>query len=86
MHESALQKKIVNAMEGEGWFVTKLIQTSTNGIPDLLCLKDGRAIFIEVKADKGKVNALQYYRHRQLSKQGFEVYVVNNFEQVKDII
>jgi len=34
----------------QGWTVVKLIQTNHNGMPDLMCLKQGKTFFIEVKA------------------------------------
>ena len=57
--------------------VVKLIQTSKNGIPDLLLLKDGIASFIEVKTETGRLSELQKYRIKQLEEKGFKVEVVN---------
>ncbi len=52
-----------------------LIKTNKNGIPDLLCLKDGKGFFIEVKSEKGKVKPLQHFRHEELLKYGFETLI-----------
>lgn len=65
-------------MEGDGWFVINLIKTSKNGIPDLLCLKDGKAVFIECKEKNDTVKPLQEYRIKQLKEMGFEAYVNKN--------
>ncbi len=62
-------------MENEGWFVINLIRTSKNGIPDLLCLKDGKAVFIECKEKKDTLKPLQEFRIKQLKEIGFEAYV-----------
>lgn len=62
-------------MEGEGWFVVNLIKTSKNGIPDLLCLKDGKAVFIECKEKNDTLKPLQEFRIKQLNEMGFEAYV-----------
>lgn len=48
MTEAQIQEKIIDRYEKDGYMVVKLIQTSKNGIPDLLLLKDGIASFIEV--------------------------------------
>jgi Holliday junction resolvase len=72
MRESIIQAGVKKYLEKEGWMVIKLIQTSVNGIPDLLCLKDGRAVFIEVKQPGKKPTDLQQYRIEKLHKQGFE--------------
>jgi len=74
--ESTIQARIIKRYEGMGWFVVKLNLTSTPGIPDLLCLRQGRAMFIEVKRPKQKPRPLQQYRINQLREMGFEVLVL----------
>lgn len=62
MIESKIQTKIINKLKKEGWICIKLIRTSLNGIPDLICLKNGETIFIEVKQPNGKLSELQKIR------------------------
>lgn len=62
-------------MEAKGYFVINLIRTSKNGIPDLLCLKDGESIFIECKEKTDTLKPLQEYRLKQLNDLGFKAYV-----------
>ena len=50
----------------------KLIKTNKNGIPDLMCLKDGITMFIEVKRPNGKLSELQKIRIKQLKDLGFD--------------
>ena len=45
------------------------------GIPDLLALKDGKALFLEVKRPNTKLTKLQEYRIQELKKQGFDTEV-----------
>lgn len=77
MTEAQIQAKIIDRYEKDGYMVVKLIQTSKNGIPDLLLLKDGIASFIEVKTETGRLSELQKYRIKQLEEKGFKVEVVN---------
>ena len=63
--------------------VVKLIQTNCNGIPDLMCLKNGKTIFVEVKQPGREPTELQKYRHAELIKQGFQVHVLTS---EKDLI
>ena len=73
---SRLQTKTIKKYESDGFFVINLIATNHNGIPDLLCLKDGfKPIFIEIKEKGDKVSPLQQYIHKQLKKQGFTVII-----------
>tara|TARA_R110002050_G_scaffold2501_4_gene14461 strand:- start:2529 stop:2783 length:255 start_codon:yes stop_codon:yes gene_type:complete len=78
MTEQQIQKKITDNLESDGWVVVKLMKTSTNGIPDLMCLRNGVAKFIEVKKPNGKISELQKYRIKQLRKQGFEAIVMDS--------
>ena len=78
MTEQQIQKKITDNLESQGWVVVKLMKTSTNGIPDLMGLRNGIAKFIEVKKPNGTISDLQKYRIKQLRKQGFEAVVMDS--------
>jgi len=79
MREQQIQTKIRKRLESEGWSVIKLIKTSMNGIPDLMCLKDGVTMFVEVKQEKGKLSTLQKERIYGLRKKGFTVHVWTDY-------
>jgi Holliday junction resolvase len=81
--ESKIQAKIKARFEQAGWIVVKLIQTNCNGIPDLMCLKDGKTVFVEVKQPGKKPTTLQQFRHDQLTQNGFQVFILSS---EKDII
>jgi hypothetical protein len=83
MNEAWVQRKIIERHQKKGWLVIKIITCTFNGCPDLLCLKNGVAVFIEVKRPGVKTAApLQVYRHRQLRDLGFDCYLTDdpNFE------
>ena len=80
MLESKIQTKIKKKLEQEGYLVIKLIKTSCNGVPDILALKNGNAIFIEVKQPTGVLSELQKLRIKQLKGLGFEVKVWSDYE------
>jgi len=75
LKESQIQKKKIKQLEEEGYFVVKLVLTNKMGIPDLLALKDGKALFLEVKRPNTKLTKLQEYRIQELKKQGFDTEV-----------
>ena len=76
MLESHYQKKISDNLTSEGYFVTNLIKTDRNGIPDLLALKDGEPpLFIECKTPKGRLSDIQIFRLNELSLLGFNCFV-----------
>ena len=75
--ESVIQARIIKRMEARGYYVIKLQLTNKNGIPDLLCLKNGKASFIEVKRPGEKPRVLQEYRHNELRELGFDVMILD---------
>jgi len=81
MLESAIQTKIKKKMESEGWVVVKLIKTSMNGIPDLMCLRNGEVKFIEVKQPKGVLSPIQKHVIETLKENGFEVNIWTKYKE-----
>jgi Holliday junction resolvase len=82
MKESEIQKKIAERLKKNGWWVTKLIQTTTNGIPDLMAIRNGHVIFLEVKQPGKDATELQQYVISTLNKVGVFARVVNCLEDV----
>lgn len=82
MTEQQLQTKIKNKLQKEGWEIIKLIKTSWNGIPDLMCLRNGSTMFIEVKKEKtGVLSELQKIRIKQLRDQGFITKIWTDYDK-----
>lgn len=76
MTEQRIQKKRIDQLEKEGYYVLKLIKTNKNGIPDVLGIHpDGRVIFSEIKTPKGRLSKIQEYRLRELEGYGFKTEV-----------
>lgn len=85
MTEAEIQSKIKTKLESKNWLVIKLIQTTANGIPDLMALRKGTTIFIEVKRPGKKPEPLQRYRMEQLKKAGFETIVATSLKDVEHL-
>ena len=74
MREQQIQKKRIDQLEKEGYYVIKLIKTNKNGIPDVLAIPpDSPVIFSEIKTEKGKVSKIQEYRLKELDGYGFKM-------------
>lgn len=85
MLESELKRRGTKILESYGWMVIHLIQTNQNGICDTLCLRAGRAIFIEWK-QPGKIpRELQQYRIRKLQEQGFKTFIVTCLKDIEPL-
>lgn len=74
--ESKIQRKIIERYEAEGYLVVKINLCNKPGFPDLMMLKDGKAIFVEVKQPGKKPRPLQEYRLEELRKAGFTAIVL----------
>jgi len=76
MTEQQIQKKRINQLEAEGYYVLKLIKTNKNGIPDVVAMHpDKGIIFSEIKTPTGKLSKIQEYRLKEIKAYGFEAEV-----------
>jgi Holliday junction resolvase len=75
---SAYQTKIKNQYTKLGYKVLKIIKLSENGYTDLLALKDGKAIWIEVKEKTDTLKELQRFRIDELRQLGFDAYCLQD--------
>ena len=94
--ESDVQRAIVQALSYAGWLVMHIPNQSTRGrqrwsglvpgAPDLVVVRRGRVLFLEVKTEKGKVSEKQSEVHDLLRLHGMEVRVVRNADDIMDLI
>jgi Holliday junction resolvase len=94
--ESDLQRAIVQALSYAGWLVMHIPNQSTRGrqrwaglmpgAPDLVAVRRGRVVFLEVKAAKGKVSEKQSEVHDLLRLHGMDVRVVRGLDDIMDLI
>ena len=81
MTEQQIQSKKIKELEGQGYYVIKLMKTNKNGIPDLLVLpKNSDAFFIEVKKEGGVLSKLQEYRINELNKHGLKTQILKGWK------
>jgi Holliday junction resolvase len=81
--ESSIQRDIINHLERCGWYVVKLIQTNKNGIPDLLCISEGKCMFVEVKRPPARARPLQIHRINELMNHGVSAIVAHSIDDLK---
>lgn len=56
------------------------------GVPDIAVIVRGRAYFLEVKSDTGRVSSRQSFTFRRISKAGAPTYVVNCLEHALEAL
>ena len=82
--ESKIQAQIITKLKKAGWLVMRAITISESGYPDLFCFRKGWVVFIEVKRPGQKLRKIQEYRKRQLEENGFQVYVMDDWRDLKE--
>ena len=86
MLESKIQAKILKNLKALDIYAYKNITTNKKGVPDIVCVCDGKAIFLEVKNEKGKPSELQLYNIEQIRKSGGIAEIVRSWTEVQDIL
>ena len=84
--EAAIQARVVKLLEAQGWTVIRLMMSSRRGWPDLLAVRAGNVIFLEVKRPGEKPTALQAHRHAELARQRVPVLVVDSVEATQEAL
>ncbi len=64
----------------------KFTSPSNAGVPDRLCLINGRAFFVELKAPGKKPRALQRSVAKVIRDRGIKVYCISSKTQVDDLV
>lgn len=87
MLEKDIERKLVLKAKKRGCMSVKLVSASFNGLPDRMILSpDGKAAFIELKSPGKKPRPLQLKRHAQLRAMNFNVYVIDEMEQIEEVL
>lgn len=85
MKEKHLENELKKSVENLGGICWKLVSPGTAGVPDRICLKAGRVIFVELKAPGKKPRAIQNRRIKQLRDQGFTVFVMDSSDGIAEV-
>lgn len=78
--EAELQSRLIKKAVASGWYCLKTIQCNKPGWPDLMLMRAGRVIFIEVKQKGLKLRPLQEYRKIEIERLGFKYYLVDELD------
>ena len=89
--EADIQRSIVEYLRARGALVLRMnagrtkhnVHLAPPGTPDLLVVEPHRLYWVEVKAEKGKLNEDQKKMHEQLGRYGQEVIVARSVEDVE---
>lgn len=86
--EQKLQSKVIKFLNQEGFYCIKIIASNTRGVPDVICLKKGKFIAIELKKDsyakEHNFTKLQEYNANKIKENGGYFYLVYDLDILKE--
>lgn len=84
MLEREIEKKLIDRVRDLGGRAYKWVSPGNNGVPDrIVILPGGRIVFVELKADRGRLSALQQIQIRTLRRLGCDVRVLQGPDQIQ---
>ena len=87
MQESSIERKLVDGVKKLGGLCLKFESPGSPGVPDrIIITKDGQIIFVELKADWGRLEKIQKYRIEEMKKRHAYVRVVKGLDEVKALL
>ncbi|KGM99562.1 VRR-NUC domain-containing protein [Clostridium botulinum] len=87
MLESKIENKLKLEVKKHGGIALKFVSPGMAGVPDrIVLMKNGKVVFVELKAPGKKMRPLQIKRKNQLETLGFKVYCIDSFEKVQEFI
>lgn len=87
MREKFIEQKLAATVKKHGGVCPKFTSPGFDGMPDrIVLMPNGKMAFVEVKALGEKPRPLQLARHGMLRKLGYQVYVLDDAEQIEVMI
>lgn len=86
MREKEIENYLVKKVKKLGGLCFKFVSPGNAGVPDRIVIKDGKLVFVELKAPGKEVRALQQFQINRLLKHNQIVYVADSKEKIDLIL
>lgn len=86
MRESAIEAHLVRRVQEAGGEIRKASWIGRRGCPDRVIFYQGNTHWVELKREGGKLSGHQMREHARMEKQGVDVHVLYNKNDVEDFI
>lgn len=90
LNEAEVLTQVRAYLQATGWLVMRIHQSlgSKPGLPDLICLKDGKTIYVETKSQhpRAKLSGPQEIMRREIEAHGGVYVVARCVEDVERVI
>lgn len=86
--ERTIVAKVMATARGMGWWVMKTHGSAFGvaGLPDVLCIKAGRAVWLEAKRPGQEPTRIQAHRMRELAAAGCPTAVVTSASDARHFL
>ena len=85
--EKAIEKYLTDRVKEIGGICLKYSNPNMVGYPDrLVCLPDGRTVWVELKSKGRKPTKIQILRQAELESIGHEVHTIDNKPDIDELI
>ena len=87
MKESQIERRLVEGVKRLGGMCLKFVSPGTLGVPDrIIITAKGRVIFVELKAETGRLTKIQRYVIGEMQKRGADARVSKGIDEVKELL
>lgn len=87
MKESQIERRLVEGVKRLGGMCLKFVSPGTLGVPDrIIITAKGRVIFVELKAETGRLTKIQRYVIGEMQKRGADARMVKGIDEVKELL
>jgi hypothetical protein len=83
--ESSFQAWACTYADTRGWLVRLIQYRGRRGGPDMLAIKAGRVLLVELKKIDGDLRLTQEREHTRLKNAGAEIFTAYTVDEIKEI-
>ena len=77
---------MIDLARARGCYVRKIASIAYRGMPDLIIVRGGMVLFMEVKTVKGSISKMQQLEHRKLREAGATIVVTYGLAEAYAVI
>ena len=87
MRESIIERSLEEKVKRSGGLTYKFCSPNNPGVPDRIVIApNGRVIFVELKAELGRVAKIQDWQIRRIREMGCDVRILKGLSDVRDFV
>lgn len=86
MRERDIEQRLVREVRKMGGEAFKWVSPGNDGVPDRIVMLPGLIIFVELKADRGRLSSVQKVQIRRIQKLGQDVEVVQGMDELDEFL